>query len=98
MLERSAELSPEAGAVRYALGMAHRAAGNEHRARLLLAGPASAESAKPSIDDPILEQVRSIAADKHYFLNLAMHLEPLKSYYGWNWSRSMRRERLRTVS
>lgn len=74
-LERALSLAPSSGAVRYALAMAQRAAGNEQAAKRQLEMLTPGGNLKPPLEDPVFARVEALAADEHYFLNTGKSLE-----------------------
>lgn len=75
VLQRSLALAPGSGAARYALAMAHRAAGNESEADRNLAMVSDGSRERPALEDPFLDRVQALAHDEHYFLNFGKSLE-----------------------
>ena len=75
VLESAVALSPSSGAARYALGMAHRAAGDEEAASRHLGMLDGGSDDKPPLNDPVFARVQGLAVDEHHFLNTGKSLE-----------------------
>ncbi len=73
--EKAAALSPESGAVSYALAMAYRDAGQTGKASELLAGVRAGNRSLPGYDDPLMAEVQALRRDHRWRLSEGLRLE-----------------------